>query len=116
MCIRDSPKGDGDKFRAWREEYHPGSLVLPIERASGGSRQDLTVEGAGAVYINRRYYLEFLNECLVADGNNILQKKLVDCIILQRNDSNDTCVCHLLCWYMLTTALPSRQSASVSRP
>ena len=70
------PKGDGDKFRAWREEYHPGSLVLPIERACGGSRQDLTVEGAGAVYMNRRYYLEFLNECLVADGNNILQKNL----------------------------------------
>ena len=32
------PKGDGDRFRAWREEeYHPGSLVLPIERTCGGS-------------------------------------------------------------------------------
>ena len=45
------------------KKYHPGSLLVPVTRASG-SRQDLTVEGAPAVYWNRHYYLEFLKQSL----------------------------------------------------
>ena len=55
--------------------YHPGTLLLPVERSSE-SRQDLTVEGAGAVYMNRSYYVNFLDECLTANNNNILQTNL----------------------------------------
>ena len=68
-------KGDGEAFLAWTEQYHPGNFLLPVERSSG-SRQDLTVEGAGAVYMNRTYYVDFLDECITANSNNILQKNL----------------------------------------
>ena len=42
---------------------------------TSGSRQDLTVEGAGTVYINRQYYMGFFNKALsggVDDTHNIL--------------------------------------------
>ena len=54
---------------------HPGALLLHVERASG-SRQDLCVEGAGAVYWNRKYWVEFLDERLRNPGDNILQENL----------------------------------------
>ena len=41
-----------------------------------GSRQDLAMEGAAAVYWNRRYYVEFLDECLRGCNDNILQENL----------------------------------------
>lgn len=47
------PKGHGDEFKHWLKEYHPGALLVPVLRATG-SRQDLAVEGAGAVYWNRK--------------------------------------------------------------
>lgn len=47
------PKGHGDHFKLWMEENHPGALLVPVERSSG-SRQDLAVEGAAAIYWNRR--------------------------------------------------------------
>ena len=47
------PKGHGDSFKHWMKKYHPGDLVVPVARTSG-SRQDLDVEGAAAVYCNRR--------------------------------------------------------------
>ena len=46
------PKGHGELFREWIEKNHPGTLLLHVERESG-SRQDLCVEGAGAVFWNR---------------------------------------------------------------
>ena len=48
------PKGHGDMFRLWMEKNHPDALLLPVERSTG-SRHDLVVEGAAAVYWNRRY-------------------------------------------------------------
>ena len=69
------PKGDGEAFCAWMLQYHPGALLLPVERGSG-SRQDFTVDSAGAVYMNRRYYVDFLDECLTVDNSNILQHNL----------------------------------------
>ena len=43
------PKGLGELFRRWMETNHPGAILFHVERASG-SRQDLCVEGAGAIY------------------------------------------------------------------
>ena len=45
------PKGHGDFFKHWLRDHHPGALLVPIERTSG-SRQDLSCEGAAAVYWN----------------------------------------------------------------
>ena len=47
------PKGHGVMFKEWMEKNHPGALLLPVERSTG-SRQDLAVEGAAAIYWNRR--------------------------------------------------------------
>ena len=51
------PKGHGDMFKIWMELHHPGAMLLPVERSTG-SRHDLIVEGAAAVYWNRRYVLK----------------------------------------------------------
>ena len=69
------PKGHGDWFKFWLKLNHPGALLVPVTRASG-SRQDLACEGAVAVYWNRRYYIEFLDESLEAHNDNILQENL----------------------------------------
>ena len=47
------PKGHGDMFKHWMNLNHPGALLVPVQRTSG-SRQDLVVEGAAAVYWNRK--------------------------------------------------------------
>ena len=69
------PKGHGKEFKHWMRTNHPGALLLPVQRTSG-SRQDLAVEGAAAVYWNRRYYVPFLNEALKSHKDNILQNNL----------------------------------------
>ena len=69
------PKGHGELFREWIEEKCPGMLLLHVERASG-SRQDLCVEGTGAVFWNRKHWLEFLDERLRTPGGNMLQENL----------------------------------------
>lgn len=69
------PKGHGAEFRQWLQKNHPGALLVPVQRTSG-SRQDLCVEGAAAVFWNRRYYVEFLDESLEAHADNILQQNL----------------------------------------
>ena len=43
------PKGHGDHFKHWLKREHPGTLSVPVHRTSG-SRQDLVMEGAAAVY------------------------------------------------------------------
>ena len=63
------PKGKGEAFKAWVEDYHPGCFLMSILRTSG-SRQDLTVEGAGAVYMNRPYYMGYLNMALSGGDEN----------------------------------------------
>ena len=47
------PKGHGDQFKHWLKDFHPEALLVPVLRATG-SRQDMAVEGAAAVYWNRR--------------------------------------------------------------
>ena len=66
------PKGHGDVFKHWMKKYHPGALLVIVSRNSG-SQKYLAVEGAAAVYWNRRYYVPFLNQCLEASKDNILK-------------------------------------------
>ena len=68
------PKGHGELFHKWIEEHHPGAILFHVERTSG-SRQDICVEGAGAIYWNQKYWIEFLDERL-RTGDNILQENL----------------------------------------
>ena len=42
-------KGHGDVFKHWTKKYHPRDLLVPVALTSG-SRQDLAVECAAAVY------------------------------------------------------------------
>ena len=58
------------------QRYHPGAFLFPVERGLG-SRQDFTVDGAGAVYMNRQYYMDFLDESIDAEiSSNILHHNL----------------------------------------
>ena len=52
------PKGYRELLRQCIETYQPRELLLHVKRASG-SRQDLALEVAGAVYINLPYWIEF---------------------------------------------------------
>jgi hypothetical protein len=67
------PKGHGDMFKHWLLKFHPGALLVPVQRMAG-SRQDLATKGAAAVYWNWIYYVEFLDECLRGSKDNILQE------------------------------------------
>ena len=70
------PKGHGELFCEWMKSTHSGELLLHVERSSG-SRQDIFVEGAPAIYWNREYCIEFLDEQLRIPGKgNILQENL----------------------------------------
>ena len=70
------PKGHGDMFKEWIVLTHPRALLLHVWSTSG-ARQDAAFEGAGPAYLNRTYWVEFLDERLRAPGaNNILQESL----------------------------------------
>ncbi len=69
------PKGHGDMFKHWLPKYHPGVLLVHIQRTAG-SCQDLATKGASAMYWNRIYYIEFLDEGLQGTKDNILQENL----------------------------------------
>ena len=70
------PKGHGDLFREWMQRVHPKALLLHVIRTAG-SRQDLAFDGSRALYLNRRYWVEFLDERLrVPSASNILQECL----------------------------------------
>ena len=55
------PKGHVDVFKQRMKKYHPRAMLVPVSRTSV-SRQDLAVEGAVAVYWNRRCYVPFLGQ------------------------------------------------------
>ena len=72
------PKGHGHKFKYWLDKYHPDVLLVAVERITG-QRHDLTVKDATAIYWNRKYYIEVLNDRLIATDKgkgNILQTNL----------------------------------------
>eukprot|EP00957_Ditylum_brightwellii_P073879 5613642-Ditylum_brightwellii.AAC.1 len=54
------PKGHGEDFHGLIDIHHPGALLLHVEQSSG-SHQDLAVEGAGGIYMNRKCWVEFLD-------------------------------------------------------
>ncbi len=74
------PKGQGKLFLKWIREYHPGVLLLHLERAAG-SRQDLCTEGLMPICMNYPFYVEFLNNqlrkyCRSNENTSILQQNL----------------------------------------
>ena len=69
------PKVHVDEFNHWLKLNHSGALMVPTARTLE-SRQDLAVEGAAAVYWNRKYYVEFLDEPPEAARDNMFQENL----------------------------------------
>ena len=72
------PKGYGELFRQWMKENHQGELLLHVERATGG-RMDVCSMAALAIYWNRNYCLEFMEDILQFGGkrkDNILLNNL----------------------------------------
>ena len=69
-------KGKGSMFTDWMRRYHPGAYLYPVSRACGGSRQDIGVEGACAIFMNIPHYLQFLVERMMSGGGGILEKNL----------------------------------------
>jgi hypothetical protein len=113
--LANYPKGFGDQFKHWLLKYHLGALLVPIQRAAG-LRQDLATEGAGAVYWNRIYYVEFLDECLRSGNDNILQENLF--IVLTSVEMVALCrimtiihfkICHPLRWLAGNTKFIGQQ-------
>ena len=64
----NNPNMHSEIFSKWIDHNHPGTLLLHVERASG-SRQNICVEGSGAVYWNRKYWVEFLDTQLRNPGS-----------------------------------------------
>ena len=70
------PKGHGALFREWMKSNHPEELMLHVTR-SGGNRMDILLEASPAIYWNRQYCIEFLDDKLRMIGSsNILQMNL----------------------------------------
>ena len=69
-------KGKGAEFEHYMNTYHPGAYLYPVARACGGSRQDISTEGAVPVLMNLPYYLEFLNWRLSMKADGILERNL----------------------------------------
>ncbi len=73
----DYAKGKGRKdYHVWLEANHPEAFYINESRAAGG-RQDLEYEACAAIYVNRPYYVEFL-DMLMKDiaHSNILEDYL----------------------------------------
>jgi hypothetical protein len=63
-------------FREWIIRVHPRALLYHVVSTDGG-RQDMVCEGAGPLYMNHVYWVEFLDERLRVPGaSNILQECL----------------------------------------
>lgn len=69
-------KGKGREFTAWRVKHYPTHPWIPILRAKGG-RQDVALDGAVPIFLNRRLLLEFLHPLVHVPGaDNKLEKFL----------------------------------------
>jgi hypothetical protein len=58
-------KGWGEIFGQWMGEEHAGELLFQVERAMSGTRMDVVSMAALAIFWNRNYCVEFLNEMQV---------------------------------------------------
>ncbi|KAL7537517.1 hypothetical protein ACHAXR_007880 [Thalassiosira sp. AJA248-18] len=55
-------KGYGAIFQAGMKDNHSGELLLHVERTASGGRQDVASMAALAIYWNRNFYVEFLDD------------------------------------------------------
>ena len=63
FCLKKhDAKGDGERFHQWMEANHPGVVLMNPERACTRARFDICIEGACAIFWNRKYYIQFLQE------------------------------------------------------
>ena len=71
-------KGKGNKeFGEWMRRKYPKVFWLSCERADG-ARQDLDFEGCVAIFVNRKYYVEFLKELMLdPEHSNVLEDYLI---------------------------------------
>ena len=69
------PKGHGEKFRDFMVKNHPNEFLLHAERAAG-SRQDLVTMGAGPIYLNRVFNVEYLDEALRGKKTTTFSNKI----------------------------------------
>lgn len=66
-------KGSGRSYTFWLRETYGAAFTIHLERADGG-RQDLEFDAAIPLYINRKYFVEFLHERVFQKGHaNILE-------------------------------------------
>ena len=70
------PKGCGSNFRQWTKENHSGELLFHVECACKG-RMDVVLMASMAIYWNRKYCVDFLDEMISYCGweDNILACK-----------------------------------------
>ena len=70
------PKRNGEKFRDWIIKKYPNEFIINTERTSS-CRQDIITMGAGPIYWNRIFNVEFLDDYLrIKDNTNILQQNM----------------------------------------
>lgn len=66
-------KGHGRSYTFWLQETHGADFTIHLERADGG-RQDLDYDAAVPLYVNRKYFVEFLHDRVFVKGHsNILE-------------------------------------------
>ena len=63
----------------------------------------MVVEGAAAVYWNRKYYIQFLDECLKAHNDNILQENLF--IVLSSMEMISLCRVFAIVYFSISLPL-----------
>ena len=69
-------KGKRSIFMEYMCHYHPTAYLYPVSWAFGGSRQEIGVEVAVAVFMNITHYLEFLFRIMSCEGDGIIGKEM----------------------------------------
>ena len=68
-------KGQSADFNSWMAEHHPSAFLMHVERAEGG-RQDLDFDAAVPIYMDRKYFYEYLHYRIYSQGrtgSNLLE-------------------------------------------
>ena len=73
------PKGLGEVFRQWMMDNHSGEILLHLDRAASGGRQDIESMDAMEIFSNINYRVKFLYEMISYCGKseNILAHNLM---------------------------------------
>ena len=80
-CNCNYAKGDGEEFLQFMHDNYSDEYLYSVTR-SAGSRQDLICMGSIAIYMNRNYNVEFLNEKLtLKNHDNILEENLFTILV-----------------------------------